>query len=453
MANVINSSKNSSSCNIRVNKPTRIYMDTSVLLNDLSLDKSFQVIGYNQNNNNSMSATYRNNKKDLNKSFSTKKNNLLSLKLNNNNNNRKKSEMVKIKNNPIEMKNLKESVRQIKEKLFHFKNVNLNETRNNAQKNNTQGNLAFDRMYSSMEDEYRKNNNSIISATQNKSLMHLNTSNNNISLKRENSENNEEEKIRVNSIDKIGYSEFNFSENNPKNRKKINLNFDKISVITAKNKKISSPIHNNFEDFKQGILGEEYIENQHKLDKGNKLKTSINELSLENQKLMDEINKLKINKDEEVYKKISRLEGQVILLSRKNAELIQKLNESVEGKKKLLNVIKGNEKKMNEYNDIVQKNNELEKVIKNYERKCNNDNNKIQDLSRNNKLLENKNKDLNKKLKNSLGKINELGGLVKNNDSNNEIKNLENKINELNSSNKRSETEKKEFIEKIKELN
>ena len=69
LQNLMNSSKNSSSCNIRVNKPTRIIMDHSLMLNDLSMDKSFIM-----NNNNSMSTTHKNNK-DMIKSFSTTKNN------------------------------------------------------------------------------------------------------------------------------------------------------------------------------------------------------------------------------------------------------------------------------------------------------------------------------------------------------------------------------------------
>lgn len=71
----------------------------------------------------------------------------------------------------------------------------------------------------------------------------------------------------------------------------------------------------------------------------------MNELSIENQKLISKINKLKGNKDEEQNKKNNRLEGQILLLTRKNVEITQKLNESIESKKKLLNIIKGNEKK------------------------------------------------------------------------------------------------------------
>ena len=205
------------------------------------------------------------------------------------------------------------------------------------------------------------------------------------------------------------------------------------------------------------IFGEDYVENPENSGSLNKLKSSMNELSMENQKLMDEISKLKCNKDEELYKKISRFEGQIILLTRKNNELSQKLNESIEGKKKLLNVIKGNEKKINEYNEMAQKNAELGKIIKNYEKRYNNDNVKIVDLTKANKTLESKTKDLTKKLKNSNIKINELEGLVKSMDANSEtntaIKTLESKISELNGINKRHETEKKEFIEKVKELN
>lgn len=87
------SSKNSSCCNIRVNKPTRLIMENNLLLNDLSIEKSF----HGNNNNNSISATNRN-KKDLNKSFSSAKNNyLLSLKLSNNANNNKKNDISKVK--------------------------------------------------------------------------------------------------------------------------------------------------------------------------------------------------------------------------------------------------------------------------------------------------------------------------------------------------------------------
>ena len=346
LKNLINSSKNSSSCNIRVNKPTRLIMDTSLMLNDdLSIDKSFLI-----NNNNSMSTTYRN-KKDLNKSFSSMKNNyLLSLKLSNVNNNlNKKNEIIKLKNNPIKIKSIKESVKQLKEKFSQNKNTNY-ETRNNVSKNNTQGSLVGGAMYSTMEDDYKKNNNSALSPSQNKSLKHLNTLNN-ISLKRDNSCRNDN-KIRVNSIDKVPYIELNYKNNNKEEDK---LNYDKITVITNKDKRVYSPFRNNCENLKQQILGYENIDNSEKGVKTNKIKTSMDELSLENQKLIDEINKLKINKDEELYKKISRFEGQIILLTRKNNELIQKLNENNEGKKKLLNVIKGNEKKMNEYNDIVTK--------------------------------------------------------------------------------------------------
>ena len=336
LKNLINSSKNSSSCNIRVNKPTRLIMDTSLMLNDdLSIDKSFQI-----NNNNSMSTTYRN-KKDLNKSFSSMKNNyLLSLKLSNVNNNlNKKNEIIKLKNNPIKIKSIKESVKQLKEKFSQNKNTNY-ETRNNVSKNNTQGSLVGGAMYSTMEDDYKKNNNSVLSPSQNKSLKHLNTLNN-ISLKRDNSCRNDN-KIRVNSIDKVPYIELNYKNNNKEEDK---LNYDKITVITNKDKRVYSPFRNNCENLKQQILGYENIDNSEKGVKTNKIKTSMDELSLENQKLIDEINKLKINKDEELYKKISRFEGQIILLTRKNNELIQKLNENNEGKKKLLNVIKGNEKK------------------------------------------------------------------------------------------------------------
>ena len=111
----------------------------------------------------------------------------------------------------------------------------------------------------------------------------------------------------------------------------------------------------------------------------------MNELSIENQKLISKINKLKGNKDEEQNKKNNRLEGQILLLTRKNVEITQKLNESIESKKKLLNIIKGNEKKINEYNEIFLKNIELGKAIKNYERKSTNDNNKIMELNKSNK--------------------------------------------------------------------
>ena len=103
-----------------------------------------------------------------------------------------------------------------------------------------------------------------------------------------------------------------------------------ITVITNKEKRIYSPLHNNCDNLKQQILGNDYTDNSEKSIKINKMKTSMNELSLANQKLIDEINQLKIYKDEELYKKISRFEGQIILLTRKNNELVQKLNENIE---------------------------------------------------------------------------------------------------------------------------
>ena len=125
---LINSSKNSSSCNIRANNPTKIIMDNSLFLNDISIDKSFQVIS-----DNSKSATHRN-KKDLNKSFcSNKKNNyILSFKLSNLNNhiNNKKNEN-KIKNYPIKIKTIKENVNQVKDRIFKHQNIYQNQIHNN----------------------------------------------------------------------------------------------------------------------------------------------------------------------------------------------------------------------------------------------------------------------------------------------------------------------------------
>ena len=446
LSNLINSNKNSSSCNIRGNKPTRIIMDHSLVLNDLSMDKSFQ----GSNNNNSISATHRN-KNDLNKSFCTMKNNyLLSLKLNNNNLNNKKNDITKNKNKPIRIKTIKENTKQIKDKIIQNQNNGNNffETRNNVSKTNTQGTFLAGGMYSTMEDDYKKNNNSTgeVNLNKNKSLKHLKTSNNFI-LKRENSINNEQNNFRVNSIDKMTFTELSPYNDNNDNTKDDQLNYDKITVIQSKNKKLSSPFNNQLEMLQRQIFGEDYVENPENSGNLNKLKSSMNELSMENQKLMDEISKLKCNKDEELYKKISRFEGQIILLTRKNNELSQKLNESIEGKKKLLNVIKGNEKKINEYNEMAQKNIELGKIIKNYEKRYNNDNVKIVDLTKANKILESKTKDLTKKLKNSNIKINELVALVKSIDANSEtnttIKTLESRISELNGINKRHETEKK----------
>ena len=78
LSNLINSNNNSSGYNIRVDKPTRIIMDHSLVLNDLSLDKFFQV----NNNNSSMSATNMN-KKEFNASFCAMKvNHLFNLKNN-----------------------------------------------------------------------------------------------------------------------------------------------------------------------------------------------------------------------------------------------------------------------------------------------------------------------------------------------------------------------------------
>ena len=155
-------------------------MNNSLMLNDLSMDKSFQV------NNNSMSATNRN-KKDLNKSFSSMKNNnyLLSIKLSNLNNNfnNKKNEN-KIKNNQLKIKSIKESVKQIKDKIIKNQNQN-NEATNNITKKDTQGSLVDGEIYSTMEENYQKNN-SFIEFIKNKSLKHLNTLNN-FPLKKDNS--------------------------------------------------------------------------------------------------------------------------------------------------------------------------------------------------------------------------------------------------------------------------
>jgi hypothetical protein len=452
------SSKNTSCCNIRVNKPTRLIMENNLLLNDLSIEKSF----HGNNNNNSISATNRN-KKDLNKSFSSAKNNyLLSLKLSNNANNNKKNDISKLKNKPVKLKTLKENSKQIKDKLIQNQN-NLETRNNNVSKNKTQGNFigTGGYTYSTLEDENEQKKNSIkknVAMTKNKSLKHLKTSKN-LTLKRENSINNEENKIRVNSIEKLTFTELdNKIKNSQKNDKtNLKLNRDRITVATtARNKKISSPTHNNFEILKKQIFGDDYIENPGSQGKIDLLRTSVNELSIENQKLISELNRLKGNKDEEQNKKNNRLEGQILLLTRKNVEITQKLNESIESKKKLLNIIKGNEKKINEYNDMFLKNIELGKAIKNYERKSTNDNNKIMELNKSNKLLESKNKDLTKKLKNSYGKINELDILIKsaeaNNELNNNIKNLESKVNDLNGINKKIENEKKDLADKVKDL-
>ena len=307
LSNLINSNKNSSSCNIRGNKPTRIIMDHSLVLNDLSMDKSFQ----GSNNNNSISATHRN-KNDLNKSFCTMKNNyLLSLKLNNNNLNNKKNDITKNKNKPIRIKTIKENTKQIKDKIIQNQNNGNNffETRNNVTKKNTQGTFLAGGMYSTMEDDYKKNNNSTgeVNLNKNKSLKHLKTSNNFI-LKRENSINNEQNNFRVNSIDKMTFTELSPYNDNNDNTKDDQLNYDKITVIQSKNKKLSSPFNNQLEMLQRQIFGEDYVENPENSGNLNKLKSSMNELSMENQKLMDEISKLKCNKDEELYKKISRFE-------------------------------------------------------------------------------------------------------------------------------------------------
>ena len=212
---------------------------------------------------------------------------------------------------------------------------------------------------------------------------------------------------------------------------------------------------------------EKIVEDILKKTKTNKdFTTKISELNLEKQKLIVENKKLllenqellnKLNEDGESSKKANmRFEGQVLLLSKKNTDLTHKINEISESKKKLLGVIKDNEKKLNEYNELTNKYVEMSKIVKNYEKKTNNDNNKIFELSKNIRLLENKNKELTKKLKISTLKINDLNMCVRTCDENNQLKEsikiLENKISDLNTTIIREEIEKSELNDNIKEL-
>ena len=159
--------KNSSHCNIRVNKPTKLILDPTVTINDIAIDKPIQA------SNKFTSATHRK-KKEINKAFNTSENNLNFPNFKFNNNMKQK--------NP----SLKESINNIKNKLE--KNCDINKLKTNTLLDNitTAGNNL-------------KHLNSF-NTIKNKSINRFNTSNN-FSFKRDNSNNNDLSKVRMKSID------------------------------------------------------------------------------------------------------------------------------------------------------------------------------------------------------------------------------------------------------------
>ena len=262
----------------------------------------------------------------------------------------------------------------------------------------------------------------------------------------------------IESLFDLNSSEINTDINNMTKKEKITVKTTKLGKMLSP--KMTNNLNKSFED---AII----IDNKSKRTKTHQqLSKEISELNLEKQKLIHENNKLleenkellnKLNADEDHSKKTNtRFEGQVLLLSRKNNDLTQKINEISESKRKLLGVIKDNEKKLNEYNELLSKYIEMSKVVKNYEKKSSNDNNKIFELTKSNKLLESKNRELTKKLKISNLKLNDLNISVRVCDNNNELKDnikiLENKISDLNTTIIREEIEKSELNDNIKEL-
>ena len=241
---------NGSSYNIRVNKPTKLILDKDISINDLYEDKSFH------NKNNITYETYRN-KNDLNKTFNCQENN---------------NNLPNFKfNNGIKNKN-------IQDKDSSLNNIVKNKLEENQNKNIFQ--------------------NSII-CNKSKGLNHFNTSKN-LTLQRENINNNEINKARMKSIDNVKKLSLN-RRMKWKNRK---LNSEQIQSPININKRLLSPSLINHKK----ILANDISENFDNKDTEEIIhkflfKLSMKELLIERNKLIDEINQLRIQMKQNLDKK------------------------------------------------------------------------------------------------------------------------------------------------------
>ena len=300
--------KNSSYCNIRVNKPTKLILDPNITINDLAIDKPMQA------NNKFTSATHRK-KKEINKTFNNNTENNLNFQNFKFNNNLKPK-------NPI----LKENI--IKTKL-----------KENCDINKIKGNMFLENI-NTIGNNLKKNNLKHLNSFNTQSVNRFNTSNN-FSFKRDNSNSNDLSKVRMKSIDNV--NKINLCKRIKKKNLKLNTN-QIYENINSNNGRLLSPNNINLENFKKHFFNEasnDIINNNENITVMNDishmdlLKLSMNELFLEKNKLIEEINNLKIEKQNNLD--------------------IKQLQEKI---KSLLKTLDENESKLKDYEDIQQKNDE-----------------------------------------------------------------------------------------------